>query len=173
MNAEAHGDAHPVTLLQMCVECRHGSDNPQPGAHGPPGVIFVRLGIAEIDQQAIAEMLGNVAVEALDDLCAGGLIRPDHFPVVFGIELAGEADGIHQVAEHYRQLPPFGVGGARCDWCRGVLRRLAWRTLSQHRELSRGGEVRGRVRVAGPDQAAPRVVDHVGLRVQEFVLQGG
>src|SRR5215475_8707077 len=27
-------------------------------------------------------------------------------------------------------------------------------------------------RVTGPDQTAPRVIDHMGLRVEEFVLQG-
>src|SRR5215510_5598726 len=32
-------------------------------------------------------------------------------------------------------------------------------------------EGRGCVRVASPDQTAPRVIDYVGLRVEEFVLQ--
>jgi len=33
-------------------------------------------------------------------------------------------------------------------------------------------EGRRRVRVAGPDQAASRVIDHMGSRVEEFVFQG-
>src|SRR5712691_8587619 len=33
-------------------------------------------------------------------------------------------------------------------------------------------EGRRRARVTGPDQTAPRVIDYLGLRVEEFVLQG-
>ena len=38
----------------------HGVHHAQPGAHGPLGVIFVRLGVAEVDEQAIAEILGDM-----------------------------------------------------------------------------------------------------------------
>ena len=69
----------------------------------------MRLRIAKVNQQAIAEILGNVALEALDDLDTGLLIGAHHFAVVFGIELTGEAGGIHQVTEQHRELAPFRV----------------------------------------------------------------
>ena len=51
----------------------------------------MRLGIAKVDQQAIAEILGDMALKALDDRGTGGLIGPHHLPQVFRVELAGEA----------------------------------------------------------------------------------
>jgi hypothetical protein len=50
----------------------------------------MRLGVAEVDQQAIAEVLGDMALIAGDDLGAGLLIGPHHLPPLLGVELAGE-----------------------------------------------------------------------------------
>src|SRR5467141_1869289 len=74
MDAEARGDPHPVALLQVGVQGLHGPDNPEPGAHGALGVVFMGLGIAKVDEQAIAEILGNVPVHAFDHLSTGVLV---------------------------------------------------------------------------------------------------
>jgi hypothetical protein len=50
----------PVRLLQTRIQCPHHLDQAEPAAHGPLHGVFVRLGIAEIHQQAIAEVLGRV-----------------------------------------------------------------------------------------------------------------
>jgi hypothetical protein len=71
----------------------------------------MRLGIAKIDQQAVAEILGDMPVKALDDLGTGSLISAHHVPPIFGIKLAGERGRIHQVTEQYSKLPAFGLGG--------------------------------------------------------------
>src|SRR5262249_7184749 len=93
VDTEAHREPYPVTLLQVRVNCLHGSDNPEPGAYGALGIVFMGLGIAKVDQKTIAEILGNVPVEALDDLRAGGLVGAHDLTQILGVELAGEAGG--------------------------------------------------------------------------------
>jgi len=109
MDTETHGQAHLGVLLQVCIAGLHGRDDAQPGADRALGVIFVRLGITEINQQAIAEILGDVAVKTLDHLRARGLVGAHDLPQVFGVELGREGRGAHQITEHDRELAPFGV----------------------------------------------------------------
>jgi hypothetical protein len=54
------------------------------------GVILVRQGIAEVDEQAITKILGNMPVIAGDHLGAGVLIGPHYLAQLFRVELAGE-----------------------------------------------------------------------------------
>ena len=61
MDPEAHGHPHPVALLQERVERVHGAEDTKAGPYGTLGVVFVRQGIAKVDQEPIAEILGNVA----------------------------------------------------------------------------------------------------------------
>jgi hypothetical protein len=44
-------------LLQARSELPQGVDHPQPGLHGALRIIFVRQGVAEVDEQAIPEIL--------------------------------------------------------------------------------------------------------------------
>ena len=61
MDTKTHGQAHLVVLLQVCIVCLHGLNDAQPGTNSTLGVVLVRLRIAEIDQQAIAEVLGDMS----------------------------------------------------------------------------------------------------------------
>ena len=70
-------------------------------------------GIAEVHQQPIAQILGNVPLIALDDLGAGLMVGAYDFPQVFGVELRGERGRADQVTEHHGQLPPFGGSPSR------------------------------------------------------------
>ena len=70
----------------------------------------MRLGIAEVHQQAVAEVLSNVA-KALDDLGTGGLIGPHHGAEVFHIELTRQGRRVHQITEQDGELAPFRVRG--------------------------------------------------------------
>jgi hypothetical protein len=72
-----------------------GLHHSEPGAHGPLRIVFMRLRIAKVHQQAIAEILGDMALEALNDLGTGLLIGGNHLAPVFRVELVGEAGGIH------------------------------------------------------------------------------
>jgi hypothetical protein len=71
------------------------------------------------------------------------LIRTDHVPVLFGVEVAGECGGIDEVAEHHRELPSFCVrrrrgSNARCDLRRWLfLHSGLWRWLSRRRGCGR------------------------------------
>ena len=62
MDPQAHGQAHSALLRQAGIELSHGLYHTKPGPHGPLGIIFVCQGIAEVDQQAIAKVLGNIPV---------------------------------------------------------------------------------------------------------------
>ena len=81
----------PRSCARRVLSCPRASTHPQPGPHGPLGVIFVRQGVAEVDEQAIAEILGDMPLKAGDHLGAGVLIGPHHLAQVFRVELAGEA----------------------------------------------------------------------------------
>ena len=85
------GQAHALVLRQAGIERSHGLENAQAGAHGPLGVVFMRLRIAKVDQQAIAEILGDMAVKALDHLGTGRLVGAHDLAQVFWVELAGKA----------------------------------------------------------------------------------
>jgi hypothetical protein len=115
MDPQAHGQVHPPLLLQAGIELPHGLHDPQAGAHRPLGVIFVRQGVAEVDEQAIAEILGDMPLKAADHLGAGCLIGPHHLPPLFGVELGGKHGRVHQVAEQHGELAAFGVRRGRGD----------------------------------------------------------
>ena len=52
--------------LPGAVFSPHGLHEPEPGPHGALGIVFMRLGIAKIDQQPIAQVLGDMPLEAPD-----------------------------------------------------------------------------------------------------------
>jgi hypothetical protein len=47
------------------------------------------LRIAEVDQEAVSEVLGNMAIKAADHFSAGLLIGTHHVSEIFGTEPAG------------------------------------------------------------------------------------
>src|SRR5207245_6975906 len=94
-------------------------------------VVFVRLRIAKVDQQAVAQILRNIPVEALDHVGAGLLVYPHHVAPVFRIELSGETGRVYQIAEQHGELAAFGVGRTRWGW--------------GGRRLGRGGILSGRL----------------------------
>ena len=115
----------------------------------------MRLGIAKVDQQAIAEILRNMPVEALDDLGTGLLIGAHHLAVVFRIELTGKAGRVDQVTEQHRELAAFG---GRLGM-RGSGRRSGWRNRWGGCTLPR------------PEEAAALVIHDLWVGVEECVLQ--
>jgi hypothetical protein len=55
----------------------------------------MRQKVAEVDQQPISEILGNMPVKARDHLGTDLLIGPDHLTEDFRVGLAGEYGRIH------------------------------------------------------------------------------
>ena len=94
MNAHMDGKVDIFHLLQTLIQVSQGSEDTQPSPASSLGIILMRLRIAEVHKESIPQELSNVTVIASNHLSTGGLIRTDHVPVVFGIELAGEFGGI-------------------------------------------------------------------------------
>ena len=69
---------------------RTAVDEREPGAHRPLGVVLVRLRVAEIDQHAVAHVLGDEAAEAGDRLGDAAVIGADDLAQVLGVEPGGE-----------------------------------------------------------------------------------
>jgi hypothetical protein len=78
MAPQAHAQAHPPLPLQTGIELRHRLHDAQPGPHRPLRVILMRLRIAEVDQEPIAQILRDMPLVASDHFGAGLLIRPHH-----------------------------------------------------------------------------------------------
>ena len=87
MHPQAHGELHAALLGEAAIQLCHGLNHPQASRHGPLGVIFMGAGVAQIDQQAIPQILRDMALEAGNHPGAGVLIGPHHPTQVFRIEL--------------------------------------------------------------------------------------
>src|SRR5262244_1609834 len=100
----------------------HRSEDTKTSAYSSLCIVLMGLGIAKIDQKPIPKQLSDVPVIAANHLRTGGLICPDHVPILFGVELAGEDRGVHQVTKQHGELPTFGFGRGRWrnggGWCR-------------------------------------------------------
>src|SRR5712691_8359682 len=111
-----------------------------------------------------------MSIIALNHLSTGCLIRTDHFPVVFGIELGREAGGIDQVTEHDGELTAFRFGGMRgsgwrCDVCGLGL----WRDLRLRWWCGDG--CRWRSRFPNPNKPSASLIDNLRRGEQDFVFQ--
>jgi hypothetical protein len=73
----------------------------------------VRQRIPEVDEQAIAEILRDMALKAGDHPGAGLLIGPHYLAQVFWVELAGQRRRVHQVTKQHGELAAFSVGWTR------------------------------------------------------------
>ena len=97
------------------IEATDSVDGAQPRPHRPLGVVLMRLRVAEINQDAVAHVSGDEALEPDDDLGDGAVIRPDYLAQILGIEVRRERGRADEVAEHHRELPPLGRGYPRYD----------------------------------------------------------
>jgi hypothetical protein len=115
MHAQAHGDVLPGGQRELRGERRKSLQNAEPRPDGPLGVIFMRHGMAKIDQQAIAQVLRHIAVKTLNHLGAGLMIGAHDVPQVFRVQVARQPGRVHQVAEQHREGAAF-----RLEWHQGV-----------------------------------------------------
>ena len=95
------------------IEATDRLDHRQPGAHRPLRIVLMRPRIAEIDQHAVAHVLGDEAVEAADRIGHGAVVVPDQLAQILRVKPRRQRRRADQVAEHHRQLSAFGV-----DWRR-------------------------------------------------------
>ena len=100
------------TLRLLCGEPADRVDDREPGADRPLGIILVRLGIAEIDEHAVAHILGDKTAKPADGVRDAAMVGADDLAQILGIEARGQRRRTNQVAEHHGQLAPLGLGGA-------------------------------------------------------------
>ncbi len=115
--AGLHADPHAQTQMVLGLETiigvtkiRNDGEPRQDGAHG---VVFMRLRIAEIDQQSVTAVLRDMTFVSLDRAHAGLVEHVQDLPHLLGIEPLRQRRGIDQVDEHHRELTPlaFDDGG--------------------------------------------------------------
>jgi len=104
MYTDTDGELDTFGFLQTYIQVFHRSENTQPRAYCSVSVIFMGLGIAKVHEESIPKELGDMSLIALDNFGTNSLIRTDHVPVLFGIELGGEFSGLDQITEHHGKL---------------------------------------------------------------------
>jgi hypothetical protein len=107
-DGEASGDANPNVQRLLCGKPVDRVDYCEPGASGALGIVLMRLGIAEIDQHAIAHIFGDKTAKAGGSVGNTAMIGADDLAQILGIEARGQRRRTNQIAEHHGQLPPLG-----------------------------------------------------------------
>jgi hypothetical protein len=95
------------------IQFRRRFDQRKPGLHGAFGVVFVRLGIAEIGQDPVAHIFGDEAAGLGDEVFAEPMIGADDLAHILGIEPRRQRGRADEVDEHYGQLPPLRESSSR------------------------------------------------------------
>ena len=104
VDADPHRDRHALGVREARRDVTDRFDDRKRGVRGAPCGVLVRARIAEVDEDAVAEILRDVAVEALDRLDARRLVGADDFAEVLEVELPGERRRLDEVAEEDREL---------------------------------------------------------------------
>ncbi len=108
---EAGGDADPAGERRVAgAEPPDRSDNRQPGANRPLGLVLVRHRPAEIGQHAVAHELRDMALEARDLAGDGVLVGAQHRAHLLRVEPLGKRGRADQIDEHHGQLAALGLG---------------------------------------------------------------
>ena len=106
--------------VESLAEVRvHGYElvhDPEARVHGPLGIVLVRARVAEVGDHAVAEVLGRIAVEAVDGAHARVLVGAEDLAPVLGVKRPGERRRPDEVAEehgHLTALPGAGIAHGR------------------------------------------------------------
>src|SRR5215472_14359055 len=75
-------------LIERSVERCHSLDDNQARSHGTFGIVFVRGGIAEPSQNAIAQVLRNIALETRHRFGGNSLIAREDIAPLLRVELS-------------------------------------------------------------------------------------
>jgi hypothetical protein len=74
-------------------------DDREPGADRPLGIVLMRLGIAEINEHAVAHILGDKAAKPTDGVGNAAMVGADDLAQILGIEARRQRRRADQVAE--------------------------------------------------------------------------
>ena len=93
-------DADPNVQRLLCRKPANRVDDRKPCADRALGVVvLMRLGIAEINQHAIAKILGDKAVEASDRVGNAAVIGAGYFAQILRIEARRQCCRADEIAE--------------------------------------------------------------------------
>jgi len=98
---EASGDANPNVQRLLCGELADRVDDRETGAGRALGVVLMRLRIAEINQHAIAHILGDKTAKAADGVGDAAVVGADDLAQILGIEARRQRRRTNQIAEHH------------------------------------------------------------------------
>jgi hypothetical protein len=104
---EAAGDADPNAQRLLCGEPADRVDDRQPGAGRALGIIFMRLGISEINEHAVAHILSDKTAKAGDGVGHAAMVGADDLAQILGIEARGQRRRTDQIADHDGELAPL------------------------------------------------------------------
>ena len=146
-DADPHRELDPGRPGDRGIQLRHRIDDVETRPHRPLGLVLMGARVAEIDEDAVAHVLGDKAVVMPDRRTAPALIRRDHIAQIFGVHRGGECGRSHQVAKHHGQLAALGLR------CRGERGRRDRRGRNRRQGDRRGDRRKCRRRgVAGLEQ---------------------
>jgi len=73
------GDAQThVQLVRCLLQARDRFDDGEPGADRSLGIVFMRLGITEVDQYTVAHVFGDKPGEARNGVCDAAVIGANY-----------------------------------------------------------------------------------------------
>jgi hypothetical protein len=100
----------------LCGEPADRVNDREPSAGRALGVILMRLGIAEINEHAVAHIFGDKTAKPGNGVGDRAVVAADQLAQVLGIKAGGQWRRADQIAEHHGQLPPLRLrlGGS---WC--------------------------------------------------------
>ena len=98
-------------------------DQREPREDGPCRGVLVRFRITEIDQCAVAHVLGDRTAKRSHRFRADRPKIGDDTTQIFRVQLRRQCRGTDEVTEHHCEVPPLGRG-LNGDWRRG---RFRWR----------------------------------------------
>src|SRR5215472_16363129 len=107
---QSGGDAYArLGLDGFDIEASHSIDDTQACSDRALGIVLMRMRVAQIDQYAVAHILGDKPVEGSDDIGNRAVKGGDDLAQILGIEPRRELGRAHEVAEHHRELTAFGT----------------------------------------------------------------
>jgi hypothetical protein len=109
---DAHADPQRLSKpsAPLPVDRLHRQDDVKPGAYRAFDIVLMCSREAEIDQDAVAEILGDVPLVPPHDRLDLALVVADEDAEVLGVEPLGERGGPDEVTEDDRELSPLALG---------------------------------------------------------------
>ena len=110
-------------------------------------------------------------IVALDNVGTHPLICTHHVTVFFGVELAGESSGVHQITKHHRELSAFSV---RRRSSKGRFNLSGWLCLHNGLWCWRSrlrGDCLGRGSFTSPHEYLTILISGELVDFDEFILQ--